>query len=332
MTGVLSQKEIDELLMALNTGVDEPSDAVVGVDAESGPEIKEYNFRTANKFSKEQIKTLQLIYENYAGRLSTFLSGKLRALCEVEVVSIEELSFSEFINSMPSPVLLSIFNMPPLQGNILFEVSPTIAYEIISRLFGGVGQASDTYKPFTEIELSILDRIIRNMLKVMDEAWEKVTKVNCYPERLETSTQFAQIVEANEPIAIITINVKIGDVSNTLNICIPHLAVQPISKQLAMKKWYSDSLRNIKYDTKNDTISKQLSSTELTLHAVFDTTRASVREVLSLQVGDVIRIDHTTDTPVTIKVEHLPKVKGLLGTQGAQYAVKITDILRKEDD
>lgn len=333
MTGVLTQKEIDELLFAINSGEDNLKDKNSSSSSDdTAPEAKPYNFKTANKFPKEQIRTLQLIYENYAGRLGIFLSGKLRALCEVDVVSIEEQSFSEFNNSIPSPVILSILNMSPLQGSLLFELSPSIAYEMVSRVFGGIGQENDDNKQFTEIELSILERLIRSMLKLMDESWDKVIKVRSIPERIETSSQFAQIVEANEPIAIITLNVKIGDISDTINICIPHVAVQPISKQLAMKRWYSESNKKSNFDKTKDPVNKQITNTYLTLHAVLDDTFATVKDVVSLQVGDVIRIDHNLNKPLTMMIEHIPKLKGMVGTHGSKYAVKITDILREDED
>ncbi len=333
MTGVLSQKEIDELLSAISSGDDSfPTDGENESSDGEDLNVRPYNFRTANKFPKEQIRTLQLIFENYSRRLSTFLSGKLRVLCEVEVASIEEQSFSEFNNSIPSPALLAIVNMPPLQGNVLYEVSPVISYEIISRLFGGTGQDSDSYKAFTEIELSILERMVRSMLKLMDDAWEKVIPLSTHLDRIETSTQFAQIVENNEPIAIITMNVNIGDVSDTINLCIPHIAVQPVAKKLAMRKWYSDFQNNVSKDIKTDIKKSQLADTQLSLHTVFNDTKATVREILSLQVGDVIRIDHNVEEPITVKIEHMPKLKGVVGTHGSKYAVKVTEIIRREED
>ena len=319
--------------MAIASGDDGmESDEDKSLSEERDSSARLYNFRTANKFPKEQMRTLLLIFENYARRLSTFLSGKLRVLCEVEVASIEEQSFSEFSNSVPSPAVIAIANMPPLQGNVMYEISPAIAYEMISRLFGGTGQDNDSYKAFTEIELSILERMVRSMLKTMDDAWEKVLKLTTHLERIETSTQFAQIVENNEPIAIVTMNAVIGDVSDTINMCIPHIAVQPISKQLAMRKWYADQIKSASQLMNSDVISKHLANTQLTLHTVFDDTKATVREILNLQVGDVIRIDHSIDQPITVKIEHIPKIKGVVGLHGSKYAVKVTEILRRDDD
>ena len=328
MPNILSQNEIDELLSALASGQDMPPE---DVSEDESKLIRSYDFRTANKFSKDQMRTLHFIYDNYSSRLSTYLSGTLRTMCEVEVVSIEEQTFSELINSMPTPVVVSIINMSPLQGSILFEITPVIAYEIISRLLGGTGQFDNTDKVFTEIELSIMERVIRRMLSLMNEAWEKINEVNATLDRVETSPQYVQIVSTNEPIAIITLNVKIGQVSDTINLCIPHVAVQPIAKKLVMKTWYSDSSVSKTVKEKSD-FAARLSGIHLNLHAVFNMTPATIGDVLNTKVGDVIQLDHNINKPVMVKVEHIPKFQGVIGVRDSNYAVRITEILKEETD
>ena len=327
MANILSQNEIDELLNVLTSGKDV---AVESADPDSETrEIRVYDFRTANKFSKEQMRTLHFIYDNYANRLSTFLSGKLRTICETEVLSIEEQTFSELSNSMPTPVVASIISMAPLQGSSLFLISSAVAYEIVSRLLGGTGEKQAIDKPFTEIELSIMERVIKSMLSIMNEAWEKINKVHAHLDRIETSSQYVQIVSANEPIAIITMKVNIGDTSDIINICLPHVALQPISKQLVMQSWYSDSAYSIKLSDGND-LGKSLSGVYLMLNAVFNETQATVKDILNTEVGDVIQVAHNINMPVTVKIEHIPKFKGFVGMQGSNYAVKVADILKED--
>jgi len=328
MSNILSQNEIDELLSALASGQDRACEEQTDEEKKL---IRPYDFRTANKFSKDQMRTLHFIYDNFASRLSTYLSGTLRTICEVEVISIEEQTFSELSNSMPSPLIVSIINMPPLQGSVLFEITPVITYEIVSRLLGGTKQFENTDKPFTEIELSIMDRIIRRMLQLMNEAWEKINKVNATLDRMETSSQYVQIVSANEPIAIITLNVKIGDISDIINLCIPHVAVQPIAKKLVMKTWYADN--SIKKSTKERTdFETRLSNIYLSLHAVFNPTMATVGDILNTKVGDVIQIDHCINQPIMVRVEHIPKFRGSVGIQGSNYAVRLSEILKEDAD
>lgn len=329
MAEILSQSEIDELLAALASGKDTAQEKSEEEPIDVG--VRPYNFRTANKFSKEQIRMLLFIYENYAGRLGTVLSGALRVVCEAEVVSVEEQTFGEFNNSMPSPVFLGIFEMPPLAGSCLLEISPTISYEIITRLFGGKGKfEAEKNKMFTEIEVAILNRVVQQILFAMDESWERITYVRTSLDRIETSAQFAQIVPSNEPIVIITMNVKIGEMSDTINICLPHIAVQPIAKQLATATWYSDRPTKMEsMDIESQKLNSCINNTNVTMHAMFNGTMATVQDVISLQVGDVIRIAHPVNEDLTMMVEHIPKFKGKLGVKGKTIAMKITEILKE---
>ena len=326
MANILSQNEIDELLSVLTSGKDPLVDETPTEDPKA---IKPYDFRTANKFSKEQIRTLHFIYDNYASRLSTYLSGTLRTMCEVEVISIEEQTFSELSNSMPSPVVVSIINMPPLAGSSLFVISSAISYEIVSRLLGGTGEVQALDKMFTEIELSIIERVIRKVLDQMRDAWERINKISVQLDRIETSSQYVQIVSANEPIAIITMNVKIGQVSDIINICIPNLSIQPIAKKLVMKTWYSEQSFGKKPANVKE-MKRSLSNVTLSLNAIFNEIDATVKDIINIQVGDVIKTDHNINMPVTVKIEHMPKFKGFIGMQGSNYAVKVTDILKEE--
>ncbi len=327
MSNVLSQSEIDELLSALASGKDAPLDDLAEDDHKS---VRPYDFRAANKFSKDQMRTLHFIYDNFANRLSTYLSGNMRTVCEVEVLSIEEQTFSELSNSMPTPALISVIGMAPLKGSILFEITPVIAYEIISRLLGGTGQTENPDKAFTEIELSIMERIVRRMLLLMDESWGKILKLNATLERIETSAQYVQIVSANEPIAIVTLNVKIGEVCDIINLCIPHVTVQPIAKKLVMRAWYSDA-RAEKSSEDRSSFEAQMSGVKLNLQAVFNTTTARIRDLLNTAAGDVIQLDHSINRPVTVQVEHLSKFKGVVGIQDSNYAVRITEILKEDN-
>jgi flagellar motor switch protein FliM len=328
MSNILTQSEIDELLSALQAGKDAPIAEHAEDDTKS---IRPYDFRVANKFSKDQMRTLHFIYDNFASRLSTYLSGNMRAICEVEVLSIEEQSFAELSNSMPTPVIIAVIGMSPLKGSVLLEITPAIAYEIISRLLGGSGQMTENPdKAFTEIELSIMERVIRRMLLLMDESWDKILKVGSTLERIETSSQYVQIVSMNEPIAIITLNVRIGEVSDIINLCIPHVTVQPIAKKLVMKTWYTDASSE-RSAGEHTGVEEQISGVVLNLQAVFNTTTARIRDLLNTKVGDVIQLEHNINKPVTVQVEHLSKFKGVVGIQDSNYAVRITEILKEED-
>jgi len=199
--------------------------------------------------------------------------------------------------------------------------------EGVQFIAGGSG-VYELDKTFTEIELSIIERVIRKVLSLMSEAWDRINRISVQLDRIETSSQYVQIVSANEPIAIITMNVKIGNVSDIINICIPNVAVQPIAKKLVMKTWYAEHNFSQKGGLTKE-LKQGLSAVTLSLKAVFNDVDATVKEIMGTQVGDVIRIDHTIDTPVTVNIEHMPKFKGFIGMHGSNYAIKVTDILKE---
>jgi flagellar motor switch protein FliM len=325
---VLSQSEIDELLSALTAGVDVP-EAEQSAEDES---VREYNFRTANKFPKEQIKTLSIIFETFTHLLANHLTGLLRTHCDISLVSIEEQTFGEYSNSMPETAVLGIMNMNPMFGSSLIVLTPAIAYSFITRLFGGEGGSADAEKPFSELEISITERILRQVMPLISQAWERITAVKASLDRIETSPQFAQIVAMNEPIAIVTLELISDDVTDMITICIPHVAVQPIAKQMNTKLWFSSEVPDSMKQSYYDVIQEQLVNTPINMQVSFDETMAPASEIMRLQPGDVIRLDHHVSNYITVKVEHIPKFKALIGTSGANMVVQIVDIIRGDSD
>ena len=327
MADVLSQNEIDALLNALNSGdVD-----VVAEGAEGESRVRNYDFRTANRFSKEQMRTLHIIYETFGRLFSTYLSGTLRTMCQVEVVGVEELKYHEFINALPDPVVLAILSMPPLVGPTLIEISPDVIFPIISHLLGGVGSGGEANRSFTEIELVLLERVTRQFIGLLPESWEKVIAIDAMLDRIETSPQFAHIVALNETVAVITLNVNIDGTEGLINMCLPHLAIEPINKQLNTRMIFQSNSELHTREPVIGDIRSRLHYTPLVLSANFNSTTATVREILSLQVGDVIPLNHKLSQTLTVKVGHLAKFRASIGMKENRYAVKIAELIREED-
>ena len=329
MSEILSQAEIDELLSTLMAGDSAPeADASEG---SSKAKVREYDFRTANRFPKEQMRTFHVVFETFSQLFTNRLSTALRASCECEVLSIEECSYSEFNNSLPTPVVLAVMEMPPMYGSLLVQMSPELSYMLISRLFGG-GTTGENSKQFTEIELNTVEKILRQATGVFDEAWDKVIALTTQISRIETSPQFAQITAPNEPVAVIILNITMGEESGMMSICIPHTAVEPVAQQLNTRMWFSGAARE---DGKNEEraamLSGQLLQTPIPLTAFFDQTPATVSDIVNLQIGDVIKLDHGIDQPLTIKVQHIPKFRALIGTMGYKYALQIVDVFKEEN-
>ncbi len=327
MAEILSQNEIDQLLSDLNEGrFVEPPETVA-----EGPRIKRYDFKTANKIPRDQIKTLGIIYENFSRLLGTFLTGTLGVFCEAELVTLEEQTFQEFTNSAPQSSILAILGMAPLEGSTLFQISPEIAYAILDCLLGGPGKPSSYRRLFTEIDLVILEKVIKQLLPLLPEAWEKVAKVEAVLENMETSLQFTQIVPPNETIVIITISVCIGETEALVNFCLPQLSFEPLTKTLNTRLLVSG-----RSEPKNDSgnsrnILSMISQTSIPIQAVLSEATISVSELVNLQIGDVIHLDSHYQDPLVIKIGNIARLEGSLGTRGSRYAVKVTGINSKEE-
>ena len=328
MSEILSQSEIDELLSALMTG---DTETAVEEDNGSAMKVKEYDFRTANRFPKEQMRTFHVVFETYSQLLSNRLSSILRVSCECEVLSIEECSYSEFNNSLPAPVVLAVTDAHPMHGSLLIQMSPEFSYMLISRLFGG-GTTGENAKQFTEIELALIERVLRQQCEVFSEAWDKVVEIRMQIDRIETSPQFAQITAPNDPVAVIIINVTMGEESGLMSICIPHTAIEPISQQLNTRMWFSSGIRDDgRGEERLAALTSMLMVSPIPLTALFDSTPATVSDIVNLQVGDVIKLDHPIDAPLTVKVQHIPKFRATIGTLGHKYAMQVVDILTEEE-
>ena len=329
MSDILSQSEIDELLNTLMTG-----DAAPETDDSEGSlalKVREYDFRTANRFPKEQMRTFHVVFETFSQLFANRLSSVLRVSCECEVLSIEECSYSEFNNSLPAPVVLAIMEAPPMYGSLIVQMSPEFAYMLISRLFGGVS-SGDNLKQFTEIELALVERVLRQAVGVFDEAWDKVIELTTQIDRIETSSQFAQITAPNEPVAVVIVNITMGDESGLMSICIPHTAIEPIAQQLNTRMWFSGATRDDGRGAERAALlTNKLLETPIPLTAFFDQTYATVSDIVNLQTGDVIKLDHAVDQPLTIKVQHIPKFLATMGTLGSRYALQIVDIIKEEN-
>ena len=286
MGDVLSQNEIDNLLQALSSG---ELDAEEIKDSDE-KQIKNYDFARPAKFSKEHLRTLEIIFEHYGRLLSTNLPVYLRKAIQVEVMNSEAVSYSEFSNALSNPVLLGIINFAPLKGNIILEIASNLGYAMVDRMLGGEGEPLEKTREFSEIELLIIERILTVCVNLLHEPWENVVDIHPRLERIETNSQFAQIISPSEMIAIVTINIKIGDVEGLMNVCLPYLTLEDIMDKLNTKYWYS-TMQDKDEQQYVDAIETLISKAPIPMKAVLGNSTISVSDFSGLQVGDIIRLD-----------------------------------------
>ncbi|AOY77309.1 flagellar motor switch protein FliM [Clostridium formicaceticum] len=328
MSDVLSQNEIDALLLALNSG---ELDAEEIKEEKQERKTKSYDFKSPKKLAKDQLRTLQIIHENFSRTLNTFLSGYLRSYVQAEVSSVEELSYYEFSNSIANPAVLSIVNFQPLTGQIMIDLSSSIAFTLIDRILGGSGKNYEESRTFTEIEIMLIKKFMRQILDLMIDPWENVIELQPSLEKIETNSQFAQIVSPNETIALITLNITIGDVMGMMNLCIPHIVIEPILTKLSTKFWFSSVSKTVTEEDKQS-LKKRVEKSKVNIAAQLGSTYITVRDFLELQMGDVIVLDKLANEEIEILVGDKRKYFGIPGTVKNKIAIKVTKIDKGGDE
>ena len=326
MSDILSQSEIDNLLKQLSDG-DLDVDQIQGEDEK---QVKNYDFSRPTKFSKEHLRTLEIIFEHYSRLVSTNLPVYLRKNVQVSVASSETVTFSEFSNALSNPSVLGIINFAPLNGNIIIEIATNLCYAMLDRMLGGSGQPLEKSREFSDIELTILQKLLVMFTQLLREPWKNVVDISPVLSRLETNPQFAQVIAPSDMIAIVTLNMKIGDVEGMLNICLPFFTLEDVMDKLNTKYWFSTMQEN--HDEHyEEYIESMIRRVDVPINAVLGKSTISVSDFLNLQVGDCIRLDSRVDTDMEVYVGNIKKFTALPGTEKDSYAVQITSVIREEE-
>ncbi len=324
MNEVLSQDEIDQLLTAISTGEIETETVS---QTQEKRKIKIYDFKRPDKFSKEQIRTVSIMHETFARLTTTALSAQLRSLVHVHVASVDQLTYEEFIRSIPNPTTLGIINMDPLKGSAILEIDPAITFSVIDRLFGGQGESTKVNRDLSDIEQSVMENIIVRILGNLREAWSQVIDLRPRLGQIETNPQFAQIVPPTEMVVLVTLETKVGEVEGMMNFCIPYLTIEPIIGKLSAQYMYS-SVRSGSTTENLNILKDRLSTIAVTVIAEIGNMDLTVRDVLSLRTGDVIRIPNVRiNDPMVLKVGNRDKFLCRPGVVGNKVAVQITNKL-----
>ncbi len=324
MGEVLSQNEIDNLLAALSSGeldADNMNDA-------NDKQVKNYDFKRPTKFSKEHLRTLEIIYEHYGRLLSTSLPVYLRKNVQVSVASSETVIFSEFSNALSNPVILGIVNFQPLGGTILIELAAQLGFAMIDRMLGGAGDPLEKNREYTEIEMTIIEKMMVVCMQLMREPWRNVIDINPMMERIETNSQFAQIIAPNDMIAIVTLNVKIGEVEGFMNVCLPFFTLESVMDKLNTKFWYANMQEQNDEDFE-EYIGALIKRVDVPVKAVLGKTNITVTDFVNLQVGDIIRLDTEVEQDLNVYVGNIKKFTALPGTSKDRNAVRVTSVIRE---
>ena len=325
---VLSQSEIDKLLSALSDG------SVTAEEVKSDEtqkKVKTYDFKRPDKFSKDQIRTLYMLHESFARLLNTYLSTHLRTLVSVEVASVEQLTYQEFVQSMANPSVISILAVPPLKGNIIVEVNTEIAFAYIDRVFGGEGKAMLKPRILTEIEDTVMRRFVDTAMANFKDAWSNVAEFYPAIEATESNPQFAQIVPPSDMVVIITVQIKLGEVEGMMNICIPYLVLESIMPRLTTTFWVAASTARSEDEGQTRALRRKIERTQVPFIVQMGTVDITIREFLTLGFGDVLQLDTKVKEELPCIVGSHAKFYCRPGTSGKKMAVQITRVVEGDE-
>lgn len=325
---VLSQNEIDALLSALSTG---EMDADELKKEQSEKKIKTYDFKRALRFSKDQIRSLTRIHENFARLLTTFFSAQLRTYVQITVASADQIPYEEFIRSIPKMTILNVFEVPPLDGRILLEVNPNIAYALMDRMMGGKGSSINKVDNLTEIETKIMSNTFEHAFEHYLEAWSTIVEIDPQLMDFEVNPQFLQMVSPNETVVVISLNTTIGEASGMMNICIPHVVLEPIIPKLSVHYWMQTDKKE-RVPEEIDQLEKHIHNAEVPIVGELGTSEISIQDFLMLGIGDIIELNKQIEQPLTIKIGEIPKFIGQPGKIGKKLAIQVLDVVKGGDD
>ncbi|WP_419151460.1 flagellar motor switch protein FliM [Aeribacillus alveayuensis] len=324
---ILSQSEIDALLSALSTG---EMNAEELKKKEEEQKVKVYDFKRALRFSKDQIRSLTRIHENFARLLTTYFSAQLRTFIQISVASVDQIPYEEFIRSIPKMTILNIFEIQPLEGRVLMELNPNIAYAMMDRVLGGMGVSMNKIENLTEIEKRIISNVIEKSLENYREAWSTILEIEPTMLEFEINTQFLQMVSPNETVVVISLNTQVGETSGMINLCIPHVVLEPIISKLSVHYWMQSS-RKEPNPLETKLLQSKIKKAEVPIVAELGKTDITVQDFLELQIGDMIRLEQSVSEPLTIKVNNVPKFFGQPGKLNDRMAVQILDMIKRGD-
>jgi flagellar motor switch protein FliM len=339
MSNVLDQSEVDALLAAVDSGdLGSSSSSAPTVSTTSGNtpqifsrsgkpvslDVHSYDFKRPERVSKDQMRALEALHEGFSRNFGAALSGYLRTIIEVNVANIEQLTYSEFIHSLPNPTCFNLLKAEQLEGQLCLEISPLIIYPIIDRLLGGSN--ADLFipqRPLTQIEQRLVQRITDRATHHLSEAWSNLTPVTFKVDDFESNPQLVQIVPPNETVVVVGFELKMGNRAGTMSLCIPYNVIEPIMGVLAAQNWFSYQKRT-GHDDHLRKLTGSLSAAPVEMRAFLAKTTISVNDLLGLQLGDVITTEKDQSTEVLIQVEGKNKFLGKLGQFRGARAIQIT--------
>lgn len=324
MAKILSQDEIDALLTTVSAGEPDSAEAADFED-EKLRSVVVYDFKHPNRVSKDQIRTLENMHDNFAGHFGSALSSILRTIVDVDLVSVDQITYSEFIMSLVTPSCTYTFAPPPLEGVCLVDFNPTLTFSVIDRLFGGRGKIMETERELTAIERSVMATLVSRLYSELTRAWEHLVEIEIEQKSFETNPQFIQIVPPGETVVVISFQIKLFQSTGLLTICYPYVSLEPIVTRLSAQNWIdATKKKNLKEDRATNI--HNVRKVEVQLAAVLLQSKIKMRDFLKLAVGDIVPSERKIDRPVNITVNRRFKFTARPGLAGKKRGFQVMEV------
>ncbi len=332
MADVLDQAEVDALLSAVDSGIGPDTEPEVFSRSKAKQqEIRTYDFKRPERVSKDQMRSLEAIHEGFARNFGASLSAFLRTIVEVRVATIEQLTYSEFIHSLPNPTCFNLLDAPPLEGQLCLEISPLIVYPIIDRLLGGSNaELFIPQRPLTSIEWRLVKRITDRALSQLTEVWQTLVQVEFSLAETESNPHLVQIVAPNEVVVVIGLELKMGTRAGTMTLCLPFNVIEPVMGKLATQSWLAYQ-RKASSAAQRQQVTEHVKSAELEVRAFLASTTMTVRDLLELQPGDIIPTEKEATADLILQVENRNKFAGRLYQYKGMRAIRVTRLADPEE-
>ena len=330
MPEVLSQNEVDALLSAVS---DVNVDQHITADKTKPRDVSVYDFKRPERVSKDQMRALETHHEVMARNLAATLSGHLRTIVDCKLTTVEQLTYSEFVMSLPNPTCFNVMTAEPLEGKLVLEINPSIVFPIIDKLLGGqAGPGSVPEREMTEIERKLFARITDRILTHLRETWVPIKKLDFAIVQTESNPQLLPIVAPNEVVVLISLEIRMGETSGMLNLCIPYPVIEPVMAAFStVQSWYSQRRKGQEIQEATDYLQASLKGAVLEVAAYVAETELSVRELLELAPGQVLVTDKPVAAPLLLTIGGKPKYFGRAGTYRGKKAFEILRASRPEE-
>ncbi len=341
----LSQNQVESLLKAMETvegGPPKPqapkfsseksptaSAASPSIVSKTSSRVTAYDFKRPERVGKDQMRAMHSLHETLARNFGASVSGMLRTMIEVKLLSVDQLTYSEFVFSLDNPSCFNVLKPAPLDGNWILDIAPALSYAIIDRMLGGDPHPQETIRrPLTEIENRLIGRVVDVFLTQLKVAWENITELDLSVESVESNPQLVQIVPPNEVVILVGFEVLLGKNRGMLNLCIPFNTIENFNSKLSRNGWVGYGKGKPTDETRGK-ITASVDAAPVDIVVTLATSKIRTGDLLDLSVGDIITTEKEVNDPLELAVQDVPKYNARAGAFKGKKAVQIESVIEK---